>query len=188
MLDFEKRKEKSVLNSQIRQEEYQLTTEQSKFIYDLATNNNNQINDIQKEIHILKTQMCDILNILNNKNAINKFKNKNSKNFYIEEKKVEDNYEVKEYINKEIRRQLNENIEILNDKLNLCKDEDYKSELDSELHMVKNELVNHEKLIISLKNNKVDRVEYDKNIKAINNNFEKLNEKIIRPKLEIKQN
>ena len=41
--------------------------------------------------------------------------------------------------------------------------EDYKSELDSELHMVKNELVNHEKLIISLKNNKVDRVEYDKN-------------------------
>ena len=64
MLDFEKRKEKSVLNSQIRQEEYQLTTEQSKFIYDLAMNNNNQINDIQKEIHILKTQMCDILNIL----------------------------------------------------------------------------------------------------------------------------
>jgi hypothetical protein len=188
MLDFEKRKEKSVLNSQIRQEEYQLTTEQSKFIYDLATNNNNQINDIQKEIHILKTQMCDILNILNNKNAINKFKNKNNKNFYIEEKKVEDDYEIKEYINKEIRRQLNENIEILNDKLNLCQDEDYKSELDSELHMVKNELVNHEKLIISLKNNKVDKVEYDKNIKAINNNFEKLNEKIIRPKLEIKQN
>jgi hypothetical protein len=75
--------------------------------------------------------MCDILNILNNKNAINKFKNKNNKNFYIEEKKVEDNYEMKEYINKEIRRQLNENIEILNDKLNLCKDEDYKSELDS---------------------------------------------------------
>ena len=33
MIDFEKRKEKSVLSSQIHQEEYSLNTEQSKFIY-----------------------------------------------------------------------------------------------------------------------------------------------------------
>jgi len=184
MIDFEKRKEKNVLNPQIRQEEYLLTTEQSKFMYDITINNNNQIKDIQKEIHILKTQMCDILNILNDKTLLNKINNKNTKNSFKEEKKIEDDNNLVEYINKEIKVQLNENMEILNNKLN----EDFKSELDNEIEMIKNELINNEKLIMSLKNNKLDKVDFDENINIINHNFDKLNEQMQQSQLELKQN
>ena len=184
MIDFEKRKEKNVLNSQIRQEEYLLTTEQSKFMYDITINNNNQIKDIQKEIHILKTQMCDILNIFNDKTLLNKIKSKNTKNLLKEEKKIEDDNNLVEFINKEIKVQINENLEILNNKLN----EDFKSELDNEIEMIKNELINNEKLLMSLKNNKLDKIDFDENINIINHNFDKLNEQMQQSQLEIKQN
>ena len=187
MIDFEKRKEKSVLNSQIHQEECLLNTEQSKFIYEISMNNNNQIKNIQKEIHILKTQMCDILNIFNDKSVINKFKNKNNKTLVKEEKKIDDDNNIKEYIIKEIKTQLNDNMEILNNKLNIFNDE-YKSELDNEIEMMKNELINHEKLIMSLKNNKLDKVDFDENINIINNNFDKINEKVLSLQLEKKEN
>ena len=184
MIDFEKRKEKNVLNSQIRQEEYLLTTEQSKFMYDITINNNNQIKDIQKEIHILKTQICDILNIFNDKTLLNKIKSKNTKNLLKEEKKIEDDNNLVEFINKEIKVQINENLEILNNKLN----EDFKSELDNEIEMIKNELINNEKLLMSLKNNKLDKIDFDENINIINHNFDKLNEQMQQSQLEIKQN
>ena len=184
MIDFEKRKENNVLNSQIRQEEYLLTTEQSKFIYDITINNNNQIKDIQKEIHILKTQMCDILNIFNDKTLLNKIKNKNAKNAYKEEKKIEDDKNLVEYINKEIKVQLNENMNVLNNKLN----EDLKLELDNEIEMIKNELLNNEKLLMSLKNNKLDKVDFDENINIINHNFDKLNEQLQQSQSVKKQN
>ena len=184
MIDFEKRKEKNVLNSQIRQEEYLLTTEQSKFMYDITINNNNQIKDIQKEIHILKTQMCDILNIFNDKTLLNKIKSKNTKNLLKEEKKIEDDNNLVEFINKEIKVQINENLEILNNKLN----EDFKSELDNEIEIIKNELINNEKLLMSLKNNKLDKIDFDENINIINHNFDKLNEQMQQSQLEIKQN
>ena len=187
MIDFEKRKEKSVLNSQIHQEECLLNTEQSKFIYEISMNNNNQIKNIQKEIHILKTQMCDILNIFNDKSVINKFKNKNNKTLVKEEKKIDDDNNIKEFIIKEIKTQLNDNMEILNNKLNIFNDE-YKSELDNEIEMMKNELINHEKLIMSLKNNKLDKVDFDENINIINNNFDKINEKVLSLQLEKKEN
>ena len=187
MIDFEKRKEKSVLNSQINQEECLLNTEQSKFIYEISMNNNNQIKNIQKEIHILKTQMCDILNIFNDKSVINKFKNKNNKTLVKEEKKIDDDNNIKEFIIKEIKTQLNNNMEILNNKLNIFNDE-YKSELDNEIEMMKNELINHEKLIMSLKNNKLDKVDFDENINIINNNFDKINEKVLSLQLEKKEN
>ena len=187
MIDFEKRKEKSVLNSQIHQEECLLNTEQSKFIYEISMNNNNQIKNIQKEIHILKTQMCDILNIFNDKSVINKFKNKNNKTLVKEEKKIDDDNNIKEFIIKEIKTQLNNNMEILNNKLNIFNDE-YKSELDNEIEMMKNELINHEKLIMSLKNNKLDKVDFDENINIINNNFDKINEKVLSLQLEKKEN
>ena len=187
MIDFEKRKEKSVLNSQIHQEECLLNTEQSKFIYEISMNNNNQIKNIQKEIHILKTQICDILNIFNDKSVINKFKNKNNKTLVKEEKKIDDDNNIKEYIIKEIKTQLNDNMEILNNKLNIFNDE-YKSELDNEIEMMKNELINHEKLIMSLKNNKLDKVDFDENINIINNNFDKINEKVLSLQLEKKEN
>ena len=187
MIDFEKRKEKSVLNSQIHQEECLLNTEQSKFIYEISMNNNNQIKNIQKEIHILKTQMCDILNIFNDKSVINKFKNKNNKTLVKEEKKIDDDNIIKEFIIKEIKKQLNDNMEILNNKLNIFNDE-YKSELDNEIEMMKNELINHEKLIMSLKNNKLDKVDFDENINIINNNFDKINEKVLSLQLEKKEN
>ena len=187
MIDFEKRKEKSVLNSQIHQEECLLNTERSKFIYEISMNNNNQIKNIQKEIHILKTQMCDILNIFNDKSVINKFKNKNNKTLVKEEKKIDDDNNIKEFIIKEIKTQLNDNMEILNNKLNIFNDE-YKSELDNEIEMMKNELINHEKLIMSLKNNKLDKVDFDENINIINNNFDKINEKVLSLQLEKKEN
>ena len=187
MIDFEKRKEKSVLNSQIHQEECLLNTEQSKFIYEISMNNNNQIKNIQKEIHILKTQMCDILNIFNDKSVINKFKNKNNKTLVKEEKKIDDDNNIKEFIIKEIKTQLNDNMEKLNNKLNIFNDE-YKSELDNEIEMMKNELINHEKLIMSLKNNKLDKVDFDENINIINNNFDKINEKVLSLQLEKKEN
>ena len=187
MIDFEKRKEKSVLNSQIHQEECLLNTEQSKFIYEISMNNNNQIKNIQKEIHILKTQMCDILNIFNDKSVINKFKNKNNKTLVKEEKKIDDDNNIKEFIIKEIKTQLNDNMKILNNKFNIFNDE-YKSELDNEIEMTKNELINHEKLIMSLKNNKLDKVDFDENINIINNNFDKINEKVLSLQLEKKEN
>ena len=187
MIDFEKRKEKNVLNSKIHQEECLLNTEQSKFIYEISINNNNQIKDIQKEIHILKTQMCDILNIFNNKSIINKFKNKNNKTFVKEEKKIEDENNLLEYINKEVRIQLNDKMDVLNDKLNIFND-NYKLELDNEIEIVKNELLNHEKLIMSLKNNKLDKTDFEENINIINNNFDKINEKVILSQLEKKEN
>ena len=187
MIDFEKRKEKSVLNSQIHQEEYSLNTEQSKFIYEISMNNNNQIKNIQKEIHLLKTQMCEILNIFNDKSVINKFKKSNNKTLIKEEKKIEEDNNIKEFINKEIKLQLNNNMEILNDKLNIFNDE-YKSELDNEIEMMKNDLINHEKLIMSLKNNKLDKVDFDENINIINNNFDKINEKVLSFQLEKKEN
>ena len=187
MIDFEKRKEKNVLNSKIHQEECLLNTEQSKFIYEISINNNNQIKDIQKEIHILKTQMCDILNIFNNKSIINKFKNKNNKTFVKEEKKIEDDNNILEYINKEVRIQLNDKMDVLNDKLNIF-NENYKLELDNEIEIMKNELLNHEKLIMSLKNNKLERTDFEENINIINNNFDKINEKVILSQLEKKEN
>ena len=186
MIDFEKRKEKNVLNSKIHQEECLLNTEQSKFIYEISINNNNQIKDIQKEIHILKTQMCDILNIFNNKSIINKFKNKNNKTFVKEEKKIEDDNNILEYINKEVRIQLNDKMDVLNDKLNIF-NENYKLELDNEIEIMKNELLNHEKLIMSLKNNKLERTDFEENINIINNNFDKINEKVILSQLEKKE-
>ena len=187
MIDFEKRKEKNVLNSKIHQEECLLNTEQSKFIYEISINNNNQIKDIQKEIHILKTQMCDILNIFNNKSIINKFKNKNNKTFVKEEKKIEDENNLLEYINKEVKIQLNDKMDVLNDKLNIFND-NYKLELDNEIEIMKNELLNHEKLIMSLKNNKLDKTDFEENINIINNNFDKINEKVILSQLEKKEN
>ena len=73
---------------------------------------------------------------------------------------------------------------ILNNKLN----EDFKSELDNEIEMIKNELINNEKLLMSLKNNKLDKIDFDENINIINHNFDKLNEQMQQSQLEIKQN
>ena len=187
MLDFEKRKEKSVLNSQIHQEENLLNTEQSKFLYEITFNNNSQIKDMQKEIHILKTQMCDILNIFNDKSLLNKFKNKSSKISFTNEKRFEDNKTVITYIDKEITNQLNENMKILNNKLNVLNAE-YKSQLDSEIKQIKNELLNHEKLLINLKKNKLDKVDFDKNIISFKYNFDKLKEKNQKKQFGIKLN
>ena len=179
MIDFEKRKEKSVLISQMRQEEALLNTEQSKFLYEITFNNKNQIKEMEKEMHILKTQMCDILNMFNDKSLLSKLKNKNNKNFLKDE--------LEEYINKEINNQLNENFEEINNKIILFNDE-FKSELDNEIEQIKNELLNHEKLLITLNNNKLDKIDFDKNINNIKHNFDKLNENIQKTNYEIKRN
>ena len=187
MIDFEKRKEKNILNSQMRQEETLLNTEQSKFLYEITFSNTNQIKDLQKEIHILKTQMCDILNIFNDKTILNKLKNKSNKYLFKKEEKNEEKDELLKSINKEITNQLNENIELLNNKLVLFTNE-YKSELENEINQIKNELMSHDKLLISLKNDKLDKVYFNENILDFKNNFDKLNRKIIQNQTFIKSN
>ena len=187
MIDFEKRKEKNILNSQMRQEETLLNTEQSKFLYEITFSNTNQIKDLQKEIHILKTQMCDILNIFNDKTILNKLKNKSNKYLFKKEEKHEEKDELLKSINKEITNQLNENIELLNNKLVLFTNE-YKSELENEINQIKNELMSHDKLLISLKNDKLDKVYFNENILDFKNNFDKLNRKIIQNQTFIKSN
>ena len=171
----------------MRQEETLLNTEQSKFLYEITFSNTNQIKDLQKEIHILKTQMCDILNIFNDKTILNKLKNKSNKYLFKKEEKNEEKDELLKSINKEITNQLNENIELLNNKLVLFTNE-YKSELENEINQIKNELMNHDKLLISLKNDKLDKVYFNENILDFKNNFDKLNRKIIQNQTIIKSN
>ena len=183
MIDFEKRKEKSALNSQIHPEEPILNTEQSKYFYEITFTNNNQIKELQKEIHILKTQMCDILNIFNDKSLLNKYKIKSNK-YSKEEKNNEENDELIQLINKEITNQLNDNMKVLNNKLNMYND-NIKSDLDSKIEQIKNELSNQEKEIISLNKNKLDKVDFDKNINTIN---PLIKEKKLKSQFELKSN
>ena len=183
MIDFEKRKEKSALNSQIHPEEPILNTEQSKYFYEIAFTNNNQIKELQKEIQILKTQMCDILNIFNDKSLLNKYKIKSNK-YSKEEKNNEENDGLIQLINKEITNQLNDNMKVLNNKLNMYND-NIKSDLDSKIEQIKNELSNQEKEIISLNKNKLDKVDFDKNINIIN---PLIKEKKIKSQFELKSN
>ena len=183
MIDFEKRKEKSALNSQIHPEEPIINTEQSKYFYEITFTNNNQIKELQKEIQILKTQMCDILNIFNDKSLLNKYKIKSNK-YSKEEKNNEENDELIQLINKEITNQLNDNMKVLNNKLNMYND-NIKSELDSKFEQIKNELSNQEKEIISLNKNKLDKVDFDKNINTIN---PLIKEKKLKSQFELKSN
>ena len=122
MIEFENRKEKNILNPQSHQEETVLNTEHSKFLYEISIKNDNQIKEITKEIQILKNQMCDILNIFNNKPLLNKYKNKLNNNKL---KEKEDDWNKKEkimeYINNEVKTQINENFEVLNNNLNILK-------------------------------------------------------------------
>ena len=187
MIDFQKRKEKSVLNSQLRQEETLLNTEQSKFLYEITFNNTNQIKDIQKEIQILKMQMCDILNTFNDKSLLNKSKKKSNKYSSKKENIFEEKDELSEYINNEINTQLKDNFEMLNNKIILFNDE-YKSELENEIEQINNELVNHDKLLKNLKNAKLDKIDFDRNISDIKHNFEDLNEKKHQTQYGIKTN
>ena len=189
MIDFEKRKEKNILNSQLRQEETLLNTEQSKFLYEITFNNSNQIKDIQKEIQILKMQMCDILNIFNDKSLLNesRYKNNNSKSSFKKEKNFEEKNELKDFIINKINTQLKENFEMLNNKIILFNDE-YKSELNNEIGKINNQLLNHDKLLKALKNNKLDKIDFDENISDIKHNFEDLNEKKQKIKYEMKIN
>ena len=183
MIDFEKRKEKSALNSQIHPEEPILNTEQSKYFYEITFTNNNQIKELQKEIQILKTQMCDILNIFNDKSLLNKYKIKSNK-YSKEEKNNEENDELIQLINKEITNQLNDNMKVLYNKLNMYND-NIKSDLDSKIEQIKKELSNQEKEIISLNKNKLDKVDFDKNINTIN---PLIKEKKLKSQFELKSN
>ena len=131
--------------------------------------------------------MCDILNIFNDKTILNKLKNKSNKYLFKKEEKHEEKDELLKSINKEITNQLNENIELLNNKLVLFTNE-YKSELENEINQIKNELMSHDKLLISLKNDKLDKVYFNENILDFKNNFDKLNRKIIQNQTIIKSN
>ena len=127
--------------------------------------------------------MCDILNIFNDKSLLNKYKIKSNK-YSKEEKNNEENEELIQLINKEITNQLNDNMKVLNNKLDMYND-NIKSDLDSKIEQIKNELSNQEKEIISLNKNKLDKVDFDKNINTIN---PLIKEKKLKSQFELKPN
>ena len=98
-----------------------------------------------------------------------------------------------EYINNEVKTQINENFEVLNNNLNHIINQEsdnnieFKTELEENINQINNTLLNHEKSIISLKNTKLDKSDYDISIIAIKNNIEKLKEKTKKKKEEKKE-
>ena len=169
-MDFERRKEKNIFNP-ITQNEEILTTEQSKNLYNITIKNENNINIIGKEINKLKCQIYDILNTINKQTIDNDYNNinKNGNNCNIDIKSLKD--EIYDYINKEIKIQLKENIKsILNEYIN-------NSEININLN--ENEINNRNKQLLNQKeyfsstkyNNIINKNELNEQL--INNNTHK---------------
>ena len=169
-MDFERRKEKNIFNP-ITQNEEILTTEQSKNLYNITIKNENNINIIGKEINKLKCQIYDILNTINKQTIDNDYNNinKNGNNCNIDIKSLKD--EIYDYINKEIKIQLKENIKsILNEYIN-------NSEININLN--ENEINNRNKQLLNQKeyfsstkyNNIINKNELNEQL--INNNIHK---------------
>ena len=156
MIDFEARKEKNIFNSISQREDPILTTEQTKIINDISIKNNNQIKNIWNEINNLKFQISNILKRINreslgqenNSNILNKEKNNN----IIKE-------ELFDYINKEIKILLKENIKLLPFNYNLNQSANY---INNDLNQKNN--INH-----NIKNRNNENENKKKNYQGLNN-------------------
>ena len=165
MIDFETRKEKNIFNSIIQREDPILTTEQTNIINDISIKNDNQIKNIWNEINNLKYQISNILNQINKTSLGSEDNNINNK---------ENNNIIKDdlfdYINKEIKKQLKENIKLLLIKNNLNQSTNNNNKInDLKININHNNLnyqnenirrdkqaLNNEINISSLKLNKID--------------------------------
>ena len=61
MLDFQRKKDTSLLNTMTQRDNSFLPLEQSKNIYDYVLKHDSQINEMKSEIFNLKSQMMDIV-------------------------------------------------------------------------------------------------------------------------------
>ena len=173
MLDFELRKEKNIFNPIIEKDEPILTTEQSKFINNISIKSDNEIKNIRKEINQLKCQIYDILNLINtaplsydDQNSINKYEkidNLNINNIKIE---------LFDYINKEVKNQIKENIQLLsiNNYLNKSTNNlNYKRNINNENNNLNNHILNESEYnISSSKFNKINKNIFNEKFNSIN--------------------
>ena len=185
MIDFETRKEKNIFNNENKKEDLVLTTEQTNILFDIT---NNQIKNIWKEINRLKCQIYDIINKINNEPTQNEYNNNimlNDNNKSIDIKKnLKD--EILDYINKEIKKQININVinsnQSVNNNLmnanNFHKNNDT-FKLEKQIQNINGKLFNHENYISSLNINKLNKNEFNEQIILINNNFKELNKRIL---------
>lgn len=152
MIDFERRKEKNILNPLIQKEDSILTTEQTKILYDMAIRNENQIKKIEKDINILKYQIYDILN------------NYNKEYLHKKEENIKD--ELYNYINKEIKIQIKEQFKLFTT-----------NNINSEINInnINKQLINQENSIVSLNANKINKNEFNEQMVLINERIDKLN-------------
>ena len=192
MIDFERRKEKNIFNNGNKREESILTTEQTKILYDI---NDNQIKKIWKEINLIKCQIFDIVNKNNNESI----KEEDSNNIILDEKRhlngINKTFkdEILDYINKEIKKQLNNNNSnnySVNNKLSSINynNNNILFEQEKEIQNINEKLLNHESYISSLNLNKLNKNEFNEKIILINHNIEELNKRVFSKTYNIDNN
>jgi len=186
MTDFQRRKEKNILNSlNERNDQKHLSIDQSKF-YEMNTlRYDEKIKKIEKDITMLKCQLYDVLHNSKKENKVSKFSNNNIS----EEEKNSDSIkkgELLNYIKNEIKLQLKEQIKLI--KSNEINNYDIglnnKTQLDFDLKNINKQLLNQENSLLSLNSNKLNKNEFDLKIKIINDKLIKLNNKVF-PKIYI---
>ena len=186
MTDFQRRKEKNILNSlNERNDQKHLSIDQSKF-YEMNTlRYDEKIKKIEKDITMLKCQLYDVLHNSKKENKVSKFNNNNIS----EEEKNSDSIkkgELLNYIKNEIKLQLKEQIKLF--KSNEINNYDIglnnKTQLDFDLKNINKQLLNQENSLLSLNSNKLNKNEFDLKIKIINDKLIKLNNKVF-PKIYI---
>ena len=186
MTDFQRRKEKNILNSlNERNDQKHLSIDQSKF-YEMHTlRYDEKIKKIEKDITMLKCQLYDVLHNSKKENKLSKFNNNNIS----EEEKNSDSIkkgELLNYIKNEIKLQLKEQIKLF--KSNEINNYDIglnnKTQLDFDLKNINKQLLNQENSLLSLNSNKLNKNEFDLKIKIINDKLIKLNNKVF-PKIYI---
>ena len=186
MTDFQRRKEKNILNSlNERNDQKHLSIDQSKF-YEMNTlRYDEKIKKIEKDITMLKCQLYDVLHNSKKENKVSKFNNNNIS----EEEKNSDSIkkgELLNYIKNEIKLQLKEQIKLI--KSNEINNYDIglnnKTQLDFDLKNINKQLLNQENSLLSLNSNKLNKNEFDLKIKIINDKLIKLNNKVF-PKIYI---
>ncbi len=185
MTDFQRRKEKNILDSlKERDEQKPLTPEQSKY-YEINMRYDDKIKKIEKDITMLKCQLYDILHNPKKEIKANKFNNSNIN----EEEKNPDSFikgELLSFIKNEIKLQLKEQIKFftLNEKNNYDMSLNNKKQLEFDLKNINKQLLNQENSLLSLHSNKLNKNEFDQKIKIINDKLIKINNKIF-PKIYI---
>ena len=196
MIDFESRKEKNIFNTIMQRDESTLNTEHTNILNDISTKYDIQIDNIWKEISKLQFQIFDIVNQMKNGSLNNENNNKNLKDEKIPNLDLNNiKNELFDYINKEIKIQLKENIEIVSLKKNLNQS-NYNSNIsninrkkgnnssinsDNETKNIKKQIqiLNSEKSIASSKINNFNKNNFNGQIRLNNHNITNFNLKNI---------